>query len=327
MAFVRIAGWRRLGPAAALLLAACAGPGPGEYADVARAGATYTEALDPVLVAVAQTRLDASGEAALAEARSPLGQRQARLRRTAAYEATDPLDAEGCPATDVPSAEPNSPAARRLRDCVDRRYVDSLSLLRQHNQQLQGYFAAVLALATTDAPARAQTAATTALAAAGTVAAQLGAAVPAELAAAGPLAEGAARALARNALRAELEGRAPLIRWHLALHDRLLRTAEREVALNRPAAMQARYQRQVGMPWWNGEAGQSGDAWIADRNAAFLAPRRPAEVAAARQALASLTAAFAALVGGGDLQAQASQALIDANDALDIAERLAAPAP
>jgi hypothetical protein len=324
MAFARIAGWRRLGPAAALLLLACAGPG--EYADVARAGATYTEALDPVLVAVAQTRLDASGEAALAEARSPLGRRQVRLRRTAAYEPTDPFDAEGCPAVDVPPAEPNSPAARRLRDCVDRRYVDSLSLLREHNQQLQGYFAAVLALATTDAPARAEAAATS-LAGAGDVAAQLGAAVPAELAAVGPLARVAAQGLARNALRAELEGRAPLIRWHLALHDRLLRTAEREVALNRPAAMLARYQRQVGLPWWSGEAGQSGDVWIADRNAAFLAPRRPAEVAAARRALASLNAAFEVLVSGGDFEAQATQALIDANEALDIAERLAPPAP
>jgi hypothetical protein len=323
-----MAGWRRLGPAAALLLAACAGLGPGEYADVARAGATYTEALDPVLVAVVQTQLDASGEAALAEARSPLGQRQARLRRTAAYQPTDPFDAEGCPAVDVPQAEPNSPAARRLRDCVDRRYVDSLALLRQHNQQLRGYFAAVLTLATTDAPARAEAAATSALAAAGTVAGQLGAAVPAELAPAGPIARRAAQALQRNALRAELEGHAPLIRWHLALHDRLLRNAEREVALNRPAAMLARYQRQVGLPWWSGEAGQSGDTWIADRNAAFLAPRRTSEVAAARRALASLSAAFETLAsGGGDLEARATQALIDANDALDLAERLAPPAP
>jgi hypothetical protein len=202
-----------------------------------------------------------------------------------------------------------------------------LSLLRQHNQQLRDYFVAVQALATTDAPAHAQAAATSALAAAGTVAAQFGAAVPAELATVGPLAERAAQGLQRNALRSELQGRAPLIRWHLALHDRLLRNAEREVALNRPAAMLARYQRQVGLPWWSGEAARSGDAWIADRNAAFLAPRRPSEVAAARQALASLNAAFEALVSGSDFEPQATRALIDANAALDIAERLAPAAP
>lgn len=176
--------------------------------------------------------------------------------------------------------------------------VEILGEFRKHTRLLQNYFKALKALATTDAPVRAQNATQGAAAALGELGTQLGRAdmIPtAEQQALGQLTGLAISAVQRGMIADELREHADLINQQLRIHVALTKALAGKLIADRKSAAYLGAQREVEAPFVNGPLKKE-DNWIKRRRHYLILGSGLGSIAEASSAAEKLQKAWVAVV-------------------------------
>ncbi len=178
--------------------------------------------------------------------------------------------------------------------------VETLGKFRKHAKLLENYFTALKALATTDAPVRAQNAAQGAAAALGELGSELGKSnmIPtAEQQALGQLTGLAITAVQRGMIANELRERADLIDQQLRIHAALTKVLADKLVADRKSIADLGAQREVEGPFVDGPLRRE-DNWIRRRRHYLLLGVGMGPMTEASSAAEKLQKAWVAVVEG-----------------------------
>jgi hypothetical protein len=176
--------------------------------------------------------------------------------------------------------------------------IETLERLRQHARLLQRYFNALNALATTDAPARAQNAVQGAAAALNDVGQQLYKSPllqPAQQDALGQLAGLVVKTVQRHDIAKELKARADIIEQQLRIQKEVTRAVAKKLTADLQSIATLGIQREVISPYVKGTITNE-SKWIQQRKTYVLAKAGVDALSSAEHAAAKLQQAWVAVI-------------------------------
>jgi uncharacterized coiled-coil protein SlyX/outer membrane murein-binding lipoprotein Lpp len=254
-----------------------------QYAGFAQMGSTYAAAIDKLLVAAGDIKIDATSEQLLADKR----------------------------------LAPSTPEQYKKMTKVDLKRLEILGQLRAHVRLMGNYFSALSDLATSTAPDRA--AASAAGAAKGLEGVGLKLSVDKAVS---PLAKLVVSSVIRGALRTELETRQETIRTELALQEELINELGEILQQDLKVAAQKLENRLVIEPFVDSAPIRNPDEWVTNRRRVLHLSMVPGELKTAGAAVGKLREAFEDLVAGKMSVDRVNSLLTDFDAILSIAETI-----